>query len=326
MNDRKKGKSLITIPKNYVLVDLETTGFSSRYNHIMEVGAIKVHNGKIIDKYQSLVNPIEPIPLVIRYMTRITDEMVADAPKFDEIAQDVWNFLEDEIIVGYNISFDINFLYDNFLNTLNKNFQNDWLDILRLSRKIVKDIDRHGLIDLCEYFDITLKPEAEFENDIEKLITSIEVFQHHRAINDCLLANKVLERLFDKVNRENINLNGLFKEKCKYDFRKIQGDESLFNKDHIFYGKNCVFTGKLEQFIRSEAAQIVANIGGHCENTVNKKTNFLIVGDMDYREGMNGNKTSKLKKAEQLISNGQDLQILPESAFYDLISDYIIEE
>ena len=47
---------------------------------------------------------------------------------------------------------------------------------------------------------------------------------------------------------------------------------------------------------------------------------------MDYREGMNGNKTSKLKKAEQLISNGQDLQILPESAFYDLISDYIIEE
>ena len=116
-------------------------------------------------------------------------------------------------------------------------------------------------MDLCRYFDVALEPEGDFKDDLEKILATIEcnMFYNYRAINDCLLANGVLNGLRDK---------------------------KFFNKDHIFYEKNCVFTGKLEKFTRQEAAQIVANIGGHCENTITKNTNFLIVGDMDYRNGM----------------------------------------
>ena len=94
------------------------------------------------------------------------------------------------------------------------------------------------------------------------------------------------------------------------DLKSIQGNENYFDASHIFYNKNCVFTGKLESFSRAEAAQIVANIGGRCGNTVTKNTNFLIVGDMDYRQGLKGYETSKLRKAKQLIEQKQDLQII----------------
>ena len=67
----------------------------------------------------------------------------------------------------------------------------------------------------------------------------------------------------------------------------------------------------------------IIEIGGYCEDRITKKTNFLIVGDMDYKKGLDGYETSKLRKAKQLIEQGQDLQILPESAFYDLVEVYL---
>lgn len=272
--DRDKGKSLTIIPKNYTVVDLETTGFSPRYNHIIEVGCIKIKNNEVIKKYQSLIKPPIPISSTIEYKTGIKNNMVEAAPTFESIAQILWDFLKDEIIVGHNINFDINFLYDNFKMSIDKSFSNDYVDILRLSRKLIPEIEHHGLTDLQSYFDISF--DEKFEND---------KFLHHRAINDCLMANEILYCLGNKVLKENIDLSELFNRNSnfnfeKFDVRKIQGDENLFDKDHLFYDKNCVFTGKLEQFTRSEAAQIVANIGGHCENNVTKNTNFLIVGDM----------------------------------------------
>lgn len=98
----------------------------------------------------------------------------------------------------------------------------------------------------------------------------------------------------------------------------------MFKKDHPFYNKNCVFTDALEKFTRKDAAQIVCNIGGFCENNVTKKTNFLIVGDFDYSANIKDGKSSKLKKAEQLILAGQDLHIISENTFYDMLEDTIL--
>ena len=121
-----------------------------------------------------------------------------------------------------------------------------------------------------------------------------------------------------KISEEN-NVDLSLHRYAGVDLRTLQPDSTKFVQDHILYGRNCVFTGKLERFSRKEAAQIVNNMGGHCENNVTKNTNFLIVGDFDYGSNVKGNKTGKLKKAEGLILKGQDLQILSESAFYDLV-------
>ena len=88
---------------------------------------------------------------------------------------------------------------------------------------------------------------------------------------------------------------------------------------HPLYNKVCVFTGTLEKYSRQEAAQIVVNLGGSCGNSVTKKTNYLILGNNDYCSMIKDGKSSKQKKAEEYKLKGQDIEIIPESVFYDMI-------
>ena len=123
------------------------------------------------------------------------------------------------------------------------------------------------------------------------------------------------------IREKNIDFSSLHNYYAKADLRSIKGDSTKFSIDHPFYNHHCAFTGKLERFARKDAAQLVANIGGYCDNRVTRHTNFLIVGDLEYSNNIKDGKSTKLKKAEQLILNGQDLQIITESVFYDMLVD-----
>ena len=333
--ERNKGKSLLSVTGNYTVIDLETTGFSAQYNHIIEVGCIKYREDMEIERYQTLVRPPEPIPYVIECMTGIHNDDVKDAPAFADIAVKIWDFMKDEIIVGHNVSFDINFLYDNFQRSLGLQFQNDFIDTLRLARMLLPNIKEegyggYGLTNLCNYFGISLKRDDDYKNELDKIVTAFvenafPQFRSHRAIPDCQMANELFGCLKKIIIKDNINLEELAKSRdIRQRLKNLQGTNSNFDTSHVFFDKCCVFTGKLERFSRIEAAQIVVNIGGRCEDRITKQTNFLIVGDMDYKKGLEGYESNKLKKAKQLIAKKQDLQILPESAFYDLVSDYLI--
>ena len=313
---RNKGNSLLEFPKNYTVVDLETTGYSTVFDNIIEIGCIKYRNGSEVDRYQTLVKPPRKIPYAIECRKIITNEMVSDAPNFNEVSKDVWNFLQGEIIVGHNVNFDINFLYDNLKQTLGFELSNDFVDTLRLGRKILPNIKTegyggHDLDSLCTYFQISIEESS---------------LNRHRAIYDCELANLLLKCLEEYQAENKINLTS--ERKYQYQnfnelLKNLQSETFEPDDSHIFFEKCCVFTGRLEKFTRIDAAQIVVNIGGYCENSVTRRTNFLIVGDMDYRAGLEGYETSKLHRAKQLIEQGQNLQILPESAFYDLVEDYL---
>lgn len=305
---RKKGRSLLDLPQDYTVIDLETTGLEPRYDDIIEVACIKYRGGEEVGRFQSLVQPPlqndeeddegEPyyVDEFIESLTGITNEMLADAPKFDAIEQQVADFLNGELLVGHNVNFDINFLYDN-LEPYGVEIGNDFVDTMRLSRRALPDLPHHRLNDLAEYFSID--------------------GEHHRAMGDCEMTNHILLGLAKIIRENDVDLS--VHRYSSIDLRSLQPDPTKFVQDHIFYDRNCVFTGKLERFTRKEAAQIVLNIGGHCENNVTKHTNFLVVGNFDYCSNVKGNKSGKLKKAEGLILRGQDLQILSESAFYDLV-------
>lgn len=299
---RNKGNSLMSFPKNYVVVDIETTGFSTQFDSIIEIGCIKYFEDKEKSRYQKLIKPAEKIPYEVEIKTGITNALVASAPTFNEVAQEIWDYLKGEIIVGHNVNFDINFLYDNFKRTLDSEFTNSFVDTLRISRRLLPEKSSYSLDNLCSHFEIALATDR------------------HRAIPDCVYTAEVFQCLKKFAAENKITLSTKYPRE---NLKGIEGDNSRFDENHIFFGKNCVFTGKLEEFSRAEAAQIVANIGGHCVNSVTKSTNFLIVGDMDYRQGLNGYESSKLRKAKQLIAEKQDLKIIPESAFYDLVSDYL---
>ena len=104
-----------------------------------------------------------------------------------------------------------------------------------------------------------------------------------------------------------------------YDVSKITSENDSFDETHPLYRKRCVFTGALERMSRLDAAQLVANVGGIPENNVTKKTNYLILGNNDYNPILRGAKSGKQKKAEEYKLSGCDIEIIPESVFYEML-------
>jgi len=166
-NERyEKGKSIIDFPDEFCIVDLETTGFSPAKDYIIEIGAIKCLHDKVIDSFQSLINPCVKISPTITRITGITNEMVKNAPKIEDILPSFHNFLGNNLIVGHNVNFDVNFLYDFYMDYLGFPLRNDFIDLLRIARKLYPELPHHRLCDLLEYFNV------ETEN-------------LHRALGDC---------------------------------------------------------------------------------------------------------------------------------------------
>ena len=302
-NVRKKGKSLLEFLTDYTVIDIETTGLYSEFDEILELSAVKYRNNKMIDKFTTLVRPEEEIDEYITDLTGITNEMVTNAPSIEEALPKYLDFIGTDIVVGHNVNFDINFIYDNNLAYFEKIFTNNYVDTLRIARKLFPNFKNHKLSTLVEELHIENKPE-------------------HRGLADCLATQECYLK-FDEF----VKINGAdaLAPKAKTDLRTLKAESDNFDTTHPLYGKVCVFTGKLELMSREQAAQLVVNLGGTCGNGVTKKTNYLILGNNDYCSTIKDGKSSKQKKAEQLILSGQDLQIIPEDVFYELVLENVSE-
>lgn len=299
---REKGKSLLYFPVSFTVLDLETTGLNPAWDGIIEIGMIKVKDGEIIDKFETLVDPEMPIDPFITELTGISENDLKDAPTIDKLCNKVKDFIGADVIVGHNISFDINFLYDAILENLGVKLQNDFINTLRLSHRLAPEIKQHRLGDIANHFNIKGK--------------------EHRALYDCELTLKIFAKFRELAVEQGYDLEkGLPQYNKGIDFSAIQGDSSKFKTDHIFFNQAICFTGKLEKLERKSAAQLVADMGGIPVPSVTKKTNFLIVGDFDYNASLKGAPSSKLKKARELKAQGQNIEILSESTFYSLLND-----
>ncbi|MFD2999248.1 exonuclease domain-containing protein [Pontibacter toksunensis] len=163
----------------YAIIDIETTGGQPAQDKITEI-AIFIHDGeKIVDKYNTLINPQRPIPYFISQLTGITDEMVQDAPKFYEVAKDIVEFTEGKVFVAHNVRFDYSFMKKEFAD-LGFTFQRKTLCTVRLSRSLIPGLPSYSLGKLCKSIDI-------------------ELTQRHRAIGDA----KATAILFDKLIKLN---------------------------------------------------------------------------------------------------------------------------
>lgn len=297
-----KGQSLIDTLSEYVVIDIETTGLDPFFDEIIEIGAIKVIKGECLEYFSSLIKPSKPISDFISELTGITNDMLAHAPNIKKVLVEFMEFISDMTIIGHNVHFDINFIYDNSMHFLGKPLKNNFIDTLRLSRKLFNSLENHKLETVSNYL-------------------KIDTDGHHRASNDCQITQKIYEEIKKYLQVNEINLIELFSpKKCeKLKAKDIVTENVEFDESHILYNKNCVFTGSL-QMLRKEAMQIVTDLGGHCQDNVTKDTNFLILGNSDYSAN---EKSSKHKKAEKYIIQGQDIKILSENTFLDLISDKI---
>jgi len=298
-----KGKSLLNFIDEYIVFDLETTGLDPSYDDIIEIAAIHIKSGSVIAEYQSLINPGYEIDEFITNLTGITNEMLYNAPGIQDILPSFIDFLGDHILIAHNANFDINFLYDNCIVHLGKPLSNDFVDTMRLGRWLFKDLPNHKLDTMLEHF---------------KICGCVE----HRAHTDALNVYRCYEYMKKYATENGIDIKELIKKKkTHFKVSNITATVYNFDESHPFYQKVVVFTGALEKMVRREAAQIVANLGGICADTVTKNTNYLVLGNLDYCKTIRDGKSTKLKKAEQLKLAGADIEIISENVLLDMIAE-----
>jgi len=157
----------------FAVVDIETTGGHANANNITEI-AIVLHNGKEIEgKFTSLVNPCMPIQRYVQGLTGITDAMVATAPKFEDLAENIYNLLKDRIFVAHNVNFDYSFVKHQ-LAQAGYNLTTHKLCTIRLARKIFPDLPKYGLGTVCRELNIELNDRHRAAGDA---IATAHLFQ-----------------------------------------------------------------------------------------------------------------------------------------------------
>lgn len=147
----------------YVSIDLEMSGLNEKEDKIIEIGAIKVVDGQIVDTLSTLINPECQLSDEIIKITGITQEEVDKAPKLTEVLEDLHAFLGKDVLLGHSVHSDYKFLKRNFVNN-QMSFDRKGLDTLRMARVALPELESKRLPDLCKYFNIETKSHRALED------------------------------------------------------------------------------------------------------------------------------------------------------------------
>lgn len=151
---RFKGSNLLYFAPDFTVIDLETTGRGNQFGEITELSGIRYRNYEPVETFTTLVKAHNPILPFVSTLTGIDDAMLINSPDISEVIEAFVAFLGDDIIVGHNVNFDLNLVYDAYYDTTKKHVTNDYTDTLRFARILVDDSENHKLATLCQYFNI----------------------------------------------------------------------------------------------------------------------------------------------------------------------------
>ena len=185
-------KGMVTDSQNqdldadYVVFDLETTGFSPETNRIIEIGAVKVQNGKIVDKFSTFVNPQVPIPFRIEQLTSINDSMVIDAPVIADILPEFMKFCEGCVMVAHNADFDMSFIKKN-CQRLDIPCKPTIVDTVALARVLLPNLNRFKLDTVAKALGVSLE-------------------NHHRAVDDAGCTAEIFVKFIEMLRERGIGV------------------------------------------------------------------------------------------------------------------------
>ena len=184
-------KGMVTDSQNqdldadYVVFDLETTGFSPETNRIIEIGAVKVQNGKIVDKFSTFVNPQVPIPFRIEQLTSINDSMVIDAPVIADILPEFMKFCEGCVMVAHNADFDMSFIKKN-CQRLDIPCKPTIVDTVVLARVLLPNLNRFKLDTVAKALGVSLE-------------------NHHRAVDDAGCTAEIFVKFIEMLRERGMS-------------------------------------------------------------------------------------------------------------------------
>ncbi len=190
MRELAVGEQGQTLTDPFVVFDLETTGFSPKDNRIIEIGAVRVEEGKIVDRFSTFVNPQVPIPYRIEQLTSINDAMVMDAPVIEEILPKFLDFCHDAVMVAHNASFDMSFIEENCRRLgLERTFTA--VDTVGVARVLLPQLGRFKLDNVAKALGVNLG-------------------HHHRAVDDAECTARIFEKFIVMLQDRGISdLKGL---------------------------------------------------------------------------------------------------------------------
>lgn len=280
---RLKGNSLLGNYNDYVIVDIETTGLDPQKDKIIELAALKIENNEVVKEYSSLINPNMEISSFVTNLTGIDNDTVRNSPTIEVELKNFLEFIGNDMIIGHNVNFDINFIYDNCFKYYNIFFENDYLDTLRMSRKVLS-LENYKLKTLSQKFDIN------YENA-------------HRALKDCYITFDV----YNKLKELNNSIQTSAKKLINYDVP----ENNLYKNTKI-----CV-KGKIMNY----GYEFLCEIAKKCNvnlisNVFFKDCDYLILGNNTYQRYLDGMSSEKLDKARELETAGT-LKVISENEFYE---------
>ncbi len=168
----------------FSVLDVETTGLTPRYNGIIEIGIVKVRGLKIVNRYSTLINPGRQVPYYITQFTGITDDDVFNAPLFEDVAEEITEFISGSVVTGHNLSFDRSFINKEFLMIGKEKPVNPQLCTLRLSKRLYPELKSRSLSNLSYFLKV-------------KLINA------HRALPDAEATAQILIRMLKNLKKKN---------------------------------------------------------------------------------------------------------------------------
>ena len=299
---------MITNPKDkkideeeFVVFDIETTGLNSHTNKIIEIGAVKIKAGRIIDRYSQLINPGISIPYHITEITSITNEQVANQPKIDEVIGKFVDFIGDAVLVAHNAPFDMGFIKRDIKKCLNINLENSVIDTLQMARDLFPDLKKYGLGDLNKVLGLALE-------------------KHHRAVDDSQATANMFIIFLEKYKEKGIeylkDINKGFevnvkKQSLKNIMVQVKTQEGLKNMYKL------VSEGHIKYF-GNKKARIPKSV-------LKENREGLIVGSSLSAHFMNSGELVELylrhdlEKLEETAKFYDYIELLPKSTYNELI-------
>ena len=299
---------------DFVAIDFETANESR--NSACSLGVCVVENNKIIEKRHWFMKPYEMrFNQMNVWIHGITEEQVRNEKNMQDLWEEIRGYIENRLVIAHNASFDVSVLKKT-LEAYNIEYPNlEYVCTMNMAKNAYSRIENLKLNTIAEVVGI----EFKHHDALEDSVCCAKVF-----INMCESLNIYsLEGLEEKLKMRRGKLNSNIYAPCvllesnilhNIELRKSVQHESI-NINSYLYGKNVVFTGSLGSMTRVQAFRKLRDIGGEPSSSVSKKTDILVVALRNWRELPFDRKSSKLRRAEQLRKEGQEIIIIGEEEF-----------
>lgn len=326
----------------FVAIDFETA--NEKRNSVCELGIAVVEDDKIVESKSWLIKPPElrfnPFNISIH---GISEKDVVNQPEFDELWDEIKNYLDGNLVLAHNASFDLSVLR-NALDSYSIPYPDvKYTCSYIISKKVWKGLLSYNLENLANMLSLQLEHHDAFSDANVCASISVKAFQKSEINSVEDIENKLdiaVGELYkdgykpstikrhEVSKRVQISSDSKIEElKQKEYSARINTEKTLcvldennqIDPSHPFYGKTFVFTGALQAMIRLEAQKLVLNKGGFCGTSISSSTNYLVMGIQDLRKVGEDGKSSKIEKAEKFLSKGAEIELISEDDFLRML-------